>query len=48
LESLRRDHVVSNVLGEVGENLLNLKLREWEEYTCRKITDWEKEKYIDV
>jgi glutamine synthetase len=48
LESLRRDHVVSNILGEVGENLLNLKLREWEEYTCRKITDWEKEKYIDV
>ncbi|MBS7611525.1 glutamine synthetase [Candidatus Bathyarchaeota archaeon] len=48
LEAFRRDSVVSSALGEAGENLLNLKLREWEEYTCKRITDWEKEKYIDV
>lgn len=48
LESLRRDQVISSALGEAGENFLNLKLKEWEEYTCRKITDWERERYIDV
>jgi len=48
LEALRRDSVIHSSLGEAGENLINLKLKEWEEYTCRKITDWEREKYIDV
>lgn len=47
LDALKADMLVREALGKAGENLLKLKLKEWREYTCRRITDWELEKYFD-
>jgi glutamine synthetase len=48
LEELEKDDFIKNVLGLAFEKFLELKKSEWEEYTKRKITDWEFEKYFDV
>jgi glutamine synthetase len=48
LEELKKDDLIKNVLGLAFEKFLELKKSEWEEYTKRKITDWEFEKYFDV
>jgi glutamine synthetase len=48
LEELEKDDLIKNVLGLAFEKFLELKKSEWEEYTKRKITDWEFEKYFDV
>jgi glutamine synthetase len=48
LEELKKDELIKSVLGPVFEKFYELKRLEWEEYTERKITDWEFEKYFDV
>jgi len=48
LEELKKDDFIKSVLGSAFEKFLELKKSEWEEYTKRKITDWEMEKYFDV
>jgi glutamine synthetase len=48
LEELKKDDLIKSVLGSSFEKFLELKKSEWEEYTKRKITDWEFEKYFDV
>jgi glutamine synthetase len=48
LEELKKDELIKNVLGQAFEKFLELKEAEWEEYTKRKITDWEFEKYFDA
>jgi glutamine synthetase len=48
LEELRKDEIIRNTLGPIFEKFFELKKSEWEEYTRRKITNWEFEKYFDV
>ena len=48
LGELEKDDLIKSVLGSAFEKFLELKKSEWEEYTKRKITDWEFEKYFDV
>jgi glutamine synthetase len=48
LEELKKDELIKSTLGPAFEKFLELKKSEWEEYTKRKITDWEFEKYFDV
>jgi glutamine synthetase len=47
LKELEKDELIKNVLGPAFEKFFELKEAEWEEYTKRKITDWEFEKYFD-
>lgn len=48
LRELEKDEVMKILLGPAMEKFIELKRAEVEEYTKRKITDWEMEKYFDV
>ena len=48
LDALEEDALLMEALGLAGENFIKLKRQEWLEYTSRKITDWEYERYFDV
>ena len=48
IEALKRDKLIKETLGPAFEKFVDLKEAEWEEYTKRRITDWEMWKYFDL
>ena len=48
IEALKKDKLIKETLGPAFEKFIDLKEAEWEEYTKRKITDWEMWKYFDM
>jgi glutamine synthetase len=48
LDSLEADKVICEAVGkDISKNFVNLKRKEWREYTNRIVTDWEWEMYED-
>ena len=48
LEFLKRDELIRKCLKGAFEKFVKLKEEEWREFTERKITDWEMEKYFEI
>jgi glutamine synthetase len=48
LYELEKDDLIYNTLKLAGKEFLELKKKEWEEFTTRRVTDWELERYLDL
>jgi len=48
LNAFEKDETIFNALAPASKEFLDLKRKEWEEFTTRRVTDWELERYLDL
>jgi glutamine synthetase len=48
LNAFGNDELIFHTLKPAAKEFLDLKRKEWEEFTTRRVTDWELERYLDL